>query len=190
MLCDPVTYTGKPPVLATTALEQGNLILLPVAADEDIHSIFELLQQEAAQVWDVGGLLDAFKESLSSIAGSQTAQAFIIKLEGVPVFEIEVLDAKKNFDLHPDFEARQGDYVITLVAGNFDHAAFPVYVSSLALCLDYFFGFPEVQQIVAPLYPSLQEETHDRLFTAAGLSLLLERTQPHEPDLFIISRPL
>ena len=189
MLCDPISYNDGLPVLAQASLEKDRLTLHHPATDTDLRFIIELLKTEAAQNWDVLPLLEDFRESFSYIAGSHTSQAFMIKLNDLPLFEIEVYEGQKHADLHPDFQAEEGDYFLMLAAGSFDKAAFPVYTRGLRLCLEYFFRFPEVKHLIIPLYAGSDEEQRIGLFTAAGITKFLGKKDWRHPDLYIISRP-
>lgn len=188
MLCDPVSYTDRPSILSSTSLQEGTLTLLHVETDMDMPFIFESLKKESAKNWDIQPLLDNFKKSFSYIAGSHTSQAFIVKLNGLPIFEIEAHEGPKHAPLHSGFQAADGDYFIILIAGHFDQAAFSVYISSLQLCLEYFFGYSEVKRIIAPVYDGSDREQRAQLLIQAGLKGFLEKTTPTEPDLFTIYR--
>lgn len=189
MLCDPVSYSGNSPVLVDAILEEGPLSLNYVATGEDMPDIFELFRREVTQQWDVTVLLDAFQKSLSYIAESNNSQAFMLRLGEVPLFEIEIREVRM-YNLQDEFVSREEDYRIQVSAGDFSLAAFPLYVSGLRLCLGYFWKFPEVKRIIAPVYTGLREEQQAGLFSQAGMTLTLPRTDPRLPDLFLIERPL
>src|SRR5216684_5492446 len=131
MLCDPVPYTIQPPVFSAAIRGQGLLTLHYPTTDDDLLFILELLKKEAAQNWDVLPLLDSFRASFSFIAGSEISQVFMTRLDDLPVFEIEVHKGTKYDMQYSDFRADDGDYVILLVAGNFDRAAFSIYIRGL-----------------------------------------------------------
>jgi hypothetical protein len=189
MLCDPVTYSIQPPVFSAAIPGQGLLTLHYPATDDDLLFVLELLKKEAAQSWDVLPLLESFKTSFAFIAGSEISQVFMIRLDDLPVFEIEVHKGTKYDMQCSDFRADDGDYVILLAAGNFDQTAFSIYIRGLKLCLKYFFQFPEVKRIIAPLYNGEDRQQRTSLFIQAGLETLPKKTTTNEPDLFIISRP-
>ena len=188
MLCEPVSNTGQLPVLATSNLGQGQLMLRHVAPDDDIPFIIDLLKRETSQNWDATLLLDSFQESFNYIAHSQASQAFILQLDGVPLFEIEIHEARKHVDLHLGFRAGAGDYFIILLAGGLDRASMHAYSQGLRLCLDYFFSFPEVRNIVVPIYAGLDALKRDELYTMTGIAKFLDRSLPKEPDLYRIGR--
>ena len=188
MLCDPTSYTDRSLVLEQTSLEHGRLTLHHPATDIDLRFIVELLKIEAAQNWDVLPLLESFRTSFSCIAGSHTSQAFMVKLNDLPLFEVEVHEGRKHAGLRSDFQAKDGDYFVILLVGNFDQAAFPVYIDGLRLCLEYFFQFSEVKHLIIPLYEGLDEEQRFRLFTEAGITKFLEKEDWKQPDLFSVSR--
>lgn len=188
MLCEPVSNTGQLPVLATSNLGQGQLMLRHVAADDDIPFIIDLLKRETAQNWDAGVLLDSMQESFNYIAHSQASQAFILRLDGLPLFEIEIHEARKHVDLHSGYRASAGDYFIILLAGGVDQAPMHGYSQGLRLCLDYFFSFPEVRSIIVPLYAGLDAVKRTELYSMTGIEKFLDRSQPKEPDLYRIGR--
>jgi hypothetical protein len=189
MLCDPVLYADNSPVLVEALLEQGALSLHYVETNKDVPDIFELLKKEARQNWQVEGLLDKFKESFSYIAGSSSSQAFVLHFGEKALFEIEVHEARRHFDLRDDFTLEDGDYFIQVFAGDFDLAEYPIYIQGLRLCLDYFWKFSEVKRIIAPVYTGSREEQQADLFRKAGLTTSLKKNDSKQPDLHLLSRP-
>ena len=188
MLCEPVLNTGQQPVLASSSVEPGTLTLHHVGTEDDIPFIFNLLKKETAQNWDLDQLLEGFKMTYAYIAGSHTSQAFIVKLNGEPLFEIETHKTRMHADLHSGLQALEGDYSINLFAGEMEKAGFETYLAGLQFCLQYFFGFPEVQRIIVPLVAGNDLEKYTKLVTAAGFLKLMDKTKPWEPDLYTISR--
>jgi len=189
MLCDPVLYSDKFPVLVDAILEEGPLSLNYVATGKDMPDIFELFSREVTQKWDVAVLLDAFQKSLSYIAESNNSQAFMVRLGELSLFEIEIREVRM-YNLQDEFTSGDGDYRIQVSAGDFGLAEFPLYVSGLRLCLGYFWKFPEVKRIIAPVYTGLREEQQASLFSQVGMTLILPRADPRLPDLFLIERQL
>jgi len=190
MLCEPVLNTGLLPILSSSQLEQGHLILHHVQADSDLPLIFDLLKSETAQNWEYQQLLDGFRDSFAYIAGSHTSQAFMVMLDDLSIFEIEAHEARKHEELHAGFVPLEGDYYITLFTGELDKADLSVYVLGLKLCLDYFFSFPEVRRIIAPLFIGKDRALRAKLLEEAGIRPFLPKSLPKEPDLLIITRPL
>jgi len=160
-----------------------------VGTDQDIPFIFDLLKKEADRNWDITQLLESFRDTYAYIAGSHTSQAFIVQLDGEPLFEIETHNARMHVDQHTQFQPLEGDFYINLFAGAMDKVDPAVYLAALHLCRNYFFGFPEVQRIIVPLTAGNETYKYSQLVTAAGFGKLMDRSKPTEPDLYSISRP-
>ena len=187
MLCDPLPNFENSPVLAEASV-QLRLVMLYVATETDMPVIVELFKEEISPYMDVSSSLDSFKEMLSSFAASSVSQAFVVKFGEHTLFEIEVHAALVHFLSIGSFTPAKGDYYISLLAGDFDRAEFPIYVLGLQLCLDYFWKFPEVQRIVARVSTGAIEERKARLFKEAGLEVPPEITDPSQAELFLLSR--
>lgn len=133
-------------------------------------------------------MLNGFQEMFSSFARSSKSQAFMVWVEGLPLFEAEIHDARLHFPYEEAYMPEEKDYFLVLKAGAFDQGHFPEYVRGLQLCLNYFLGFPEVQEIIALVNgaPRMQEQAS--LFSLAGMEKMFRITGPEQADLYHIAR--
>lgn len=189
MPCDPLPNSSNSPVLAEASDEQGRLVLLYVAADKDLPEIVKLLKKEYSPEGDLNAALEGFREMFSSFAGSGKSQAFLVWLGDTALIEIEIHDAQMHFPDRTDFTPDAKDYFMNLMAGDFDQAEFPVYVRGFRMCLEYFWKFLAVQQILALVNSGPHQQLQGNLFTSAGMTMPLGITNPDQPDLYLIARP-
>ena len=75
-----------------------------------------------------------------------------------------------------------------LKAGTFNQADFPEYVRGLRLCLNYFLGFPEVQEIIALVNGAHCIQEQASLFSQAGMEKMFRIPGPEQADLYHIAR--
>lgn len=187
---NPLSHTGdnsNPAVLAETSKGQS-LVLLNVNPTDHLSTIIDLYRKEFSLTSDLSAAISGFREMFASYPGS-TSYAFLVQLEDIPLFEIDLHHASLQLPYFSDFTPTEEDYFISVMPGNFSHAEFSVYVSGLKLCLDYFFGFPAAKRILAVVFAGPYLEKRTQLFADAGLHLLRERTTSGEPDLYVIDRP-
>lgn len=189
MFSDPVLNSGDSPILAESSVEVP-LVLLHVAIEKDLPFIADLFKKEVVTAGDLDASLKGFAEMFASFRGSNTSYAFMLWLGKVPLFEIELHLANKQDTLRQDFPPEDHDYNISMMPGNFGHAEFFAYVLGFQLCLDYFWNLPDVKRIIAPVYAGPHEDEHARLFTETGMTLSLKRSNPRDPELYVLSRPV
>lgn len=189
MLSDPVQNFGNSPVLAESSVVVP-LVLLYVEAEKDLPFIADLFKKEVTPAGDLDDALKGFGEMFASFRGSNTSYAYMLWLGKVALFEIELHVADQQDALREDFPLEQHDYNISLMSGDFGQAGFSVYELGFQLCLDHFWTLPDVKRIIAPVYAGPHEQKQARLFTASGLTMSMRRSDPRDPDLYTLTRPL
>jgi hypothetical protein len=186
MLCRPLSNFETSPVLAESSV--GPRLFLRYALKTDMPAIVGFYKEDLPPDRNEQAMLNGFQDMFSSFARSGKSQAFMVCLEEIPLFEVEVHDARLHFPYENAYTPEEKDYYMVLKAGAFDLAGFGEYVRGLRLCLNYFLGFPEVQEIIALVNgaPRMQEQAS--LFSQAGMEKRFRIAGPLQEDLYRIAR--
>ena len=168
MLCDPVSYTGTQPVLATFPIGSGQLLTIHyLSIDDDMENIYQQFLPHSQGHWDPKGLLERFKTSYRYIALSCTSQAFMANLETRPIFEIEMHEATAHQLLPQNYKPLPKDFIIQLSAADWNRTRSSLYAESIHCCLQYFSRYQEVQRILIDTTRLSQSLIH-AIFLPAG----------------------
>jgi len=99
---------------------------------------------------------------------SDFARSFMVLLDNhKPVCQVDICNAVKD-ELNEYYPSSAGDYIIRILMNTHDKKIRPFQVSSLQTCLEYFFRFTEIEQIIAQ--PEADNKAYNELLVKAGFS--------------------
>jgi hypothetical protein len=97
---------------------------------------------------------------------SDFARSYMVLVNGrTPVCQVDICQADKD-ELSEIYHPAPGDYIIRFLLNTEKKKVRPLHVKALQTCIEYFFSFPEVKQLIADVDKS--EPLHQDLALKAG----------------------
>lgn len=136
-----------------------NISLRPFSIPRDMPAIY-------SWAWKLSRAANSVAASYLYEDHSDFARSFMAFVNNrIPVCQIDICSADKD-DLYESFPASQGDYIIRLLMNTNKKRVRQLHIKALQTCLDYFFLFPEVRQIIAE--PEADNRLYNELLQKAG----------------------
>ena len=118
--------------------------------------------------WKISKAADMVAASYLYTGDSDFARSFMVLVNSrFPVFQIDISNAAKD-ELFESYRYTPGDYIVRFLLNTSKKKIRPLHVKALQTCIEYFFSFPEVKQLVAE--PDTANKLHNELLQRAGFS--------------------
>ncbi|NII25071.1 acetyltransferase [Pseudoflavitalea sp. X16] len=152
MLCKPVSYDAVQNVIYSHDFKTDQVIisLRLLCLSTDLPVIYNWLPWEYTRHLKKEAHVEHLQEIYSRIAGSGTAQSFMVMMNGTNLAQADVYQASAD-DISLQYAVKPGDYKLQflikperLLIGNYS-------ISAIQTTLEFFFSFQEVKRIVMQL---------------------------------------
>jgi hypothetical protein len=99
--------------------------------------------------WDIRGDADIVAASYMYASASDFARSFMVLANNsIPLCQVDISNAVKD-ELYESYRSAPGDFIIRLLLNPGKKKILPLHVKALQTCIEYFFSFSEVKQLVA-----------------------------------------
>ena len=116
--------------------------------------------------WKLNRATDSVAASYLYTGYSDFARSFMALINNrTPVCQIDICAADKD-ELCESYSSSPGDYIIRLLMNTNKKIVRPLHLKALQTCLEYFFSFPHVRQIMAE--PEDDNKLYNDLLQQAG----------------------
>jgi RimJ/RimL family protein N-acetyltransferase len=109
--------------------------------------------------WKLSRAANTVATSYLYAGNSDFARSFmVLRNNRVAVCQVDICAADKD-ELFDSYPTASGDYIIRLLMNTNKKVFRPIHLKALQTCMEYFFRFPEIRQIIA------EPEADNSLFT-------------------------
>ena len=152
MLCKPVSYNTVQNIVYTKHFEKDQVIisLRLLCLSTDLPVIYNWLPWEYTRNLKKEAHVEHLHEIYSQIAGSGTAQSFMVLMNNASLAQADIYRASAD-DISLQYHVKQGDYKFQflikperLLIGNYS-------ICAIQAALEFFFSFQEVKRLVIQL---------------------------------------
>jgi hypothetical protein len=128
------------------------LSLRPFCIPRDMPAIY-------SWAWKLSRAANTVATSYLYAGNSDFARSFmVLRNNRVAVCQVDICAADKD-ELFDSYPTASGDYIIRLLMNTNKKVFRPIHLKALQTCMEYFFRFPEIRQIIA------EPEADNSLFT-------------------------
>jgi len=116
--------------------------------------------------WKLSRAADTVAATYLYAGNSDFARSFMVMLNNrLAICQVDICEADKDelFDAYPTAE---GDYIIRLLMNTNKKTVRPLHLKALQTCMEYFFLFPEIRQIIAE--PEADNKALNEILLKAG----------------------
>ncbi|WP_205509163.1 GNAT family N-acetyltransferase [Longitalea arenae] len=116
--------------------------------------------------WKQSRAADTLATSYQYADSSDFVRSFMILLNNrLAVCQVDICEADKDelFDAYP---ATTGDYIIRILMNSNKKTVRPLQLKALQTCMEYFFSFPEIRQVIAE--PEADNKLYNDILLKAG----------------------
>jgi hypothetical protein len=116
--------------------------------------------------WKLSRAADTVAASYLYAGSSDFARSFMVLLNNrLALCQIDICAADKD-ELYDTYPTSNGDYIIRLLMNTNRSIVRPLHLRALQTCLEYFFLFPEIKQIIAE--PEAENKMYNEILLQAG----------------------
>lgn len=116
--------------------------------------------------WKLSRAADTVAASYLYAGSSDFARSFMVLLNNrLALCQIDICSADKD-ELYDTFPTSNGDYIIRLLMNTNRSTLRPLHLKALQTCMEYFFLFPEIKQIIAE--PEAENKLYNEILLQAG----------------------
>jgi hypothetical protein len=116
--------------------------------------------------WKLSRAADTVAASYLYAGSSDFARSFMVLLNNrLALCQIDICAADKD-ELYDTYPTSNGDYIIRLLMNTNRSTVRPLHLRALQTCLEYFFLFPEIKQIIAE--PEAENKMYNEILLQAG----------------------
>jgi hypothetical protein len=116
--------------------------------------------------WNISQAADIVAASYLYTGASDFARSFMVLVNNrIPLCQIDISHATKD-ELYESYRSAPGDFIIRFLLNTNKKKIRPLHIKALQTCIEYFFSFTEVKQLVAA--PDAGNKLHNELLQKAG----------------------
>ena len=116
--------------------------------------------------WKLSRAADTVAASYLYAGSSDFARSFMVLLNNrLALCQIDICSADKD-ELYDTYPTSNGDYIIRLLMNTNRSTVRPLHLRALQTCLEYFFLFPEIRQVIAE--PETDNIAYNEILLKAG----------------------
>jgi len=116
--------------------------------------------------WKLSRAASAVATSYLYAGGSDFARSFMVLLNNKKALcQVDICAADKD-ELYDAYPTSMGDYIIRLLMNTNKKVFRPLHLKALQTCVEYFFLFPEIRQIIAE--PEVENKIYNETLIKAG----------------------
>jgi len=136
-----------------------NLYLRPFSISRDMPAVF-------SWAWKPSRAAKTLAESYQYTGNSDFARSFMVMLSNrFAICQVDICSADKD-ELYDAYPIAEGDYIIRLLMNTNKKTVRPLHLKALQTCVEYFFLFPEIKQIIAE--PETDNKAYNEILLKAG----------------------
>jgi hypothetical protein len=159
-----ITSTGlnkKKEVVFTKRFQHPSytLSLRPFCIPHDMPAIY-------SWAWKLSRAANTVAASYLYAGSSDFARSFMVLLNNRKALcQVDICVADKD-ELYDSYPTSSGDYIIRLLMNTNKKVFRPLHLKALQTCVEYFFSFPEIRQIIAE--PEVDNKVYNETLLKAG----------------------
>jgi len=135
------------------------LSLRPFSILNDMPAIY-------SWAWKLSPAANTVAASYLYAGSSDFARSFMVLLNNrLALCQVDICSADKD-ELYDTFPTSSGDYIIRLLMNANRKRVRPLHLKALQTCVEYFFLFPEIKQIIAE--PEAENKMYNEILLKAG----------------------
>jgi len=135
------------------------LSLSPFSVSRDMPAVF-------SWAWKPGRAAKTLAASYQYAGNSDFARSFMVMLSNrFAICQVDICAADKD-ELYDAYPTSSGDYIIRLLMNTNKKTVRPLHLKALQTCVEYFFLFPEIRQIIAE--PETDNKAYNEILLKAG----------------------
>jgi hypothetical protein len=116
--------------------------------------------------WKLSRAANSVAASYSYAGSSDFARSFMVMLNNrTAICQVDICAADKD-ELFDAYSNSTGDYIIRVLMNNNKKTVRPLHLKALQTCMEYFFMFPEIRQIIAE--PEADNKVFNEILLKAG----------------------
>jgi RimJ/RimL family protein N-acetyltransferase len=97
---------------------------------------------------------------------SDFARSFMVKRNNrIAICQVDICAADKD-ELYDTYPTAPGDYIIRVLMNSNKKIVRPLHLKALQTCMEYFFLFPEIRQVIAE--PEADNKAYNEILLRAG----------------------
>jgi hypothetical protein len=137
--------------------------------------------------WKLSRAADTVASSYQYVDSSDFARSFMVLLNNrLAICQVDICEANKD-ELYDAYPYATGDYIIRILMNTNKKTVRPLHLKALQTCMEYFFLFPEITQVIAE--PEADNKLYNEILLKAGFQFEEQvRNQYAVCNLFICSR--
>jgi hypothetical protein len=160
------------------------LFLRPFVIPRDMFFVSKVLEEKYRGF--IGPAMNNLAASYLYAGSSDMMRSFTCLFNGrVILGTIDIVDARYD-ELSTMIPLCKGDYIIRLMINTKKETVRPLHVNMLTVCMEYFFQFPEINQLFIPLDPS--EKNLVDLVQKCGFFFYDKRIARYSSNIFCCTR--
>jgi RimJ/RimL family protein N-acetyltransferase len=159
-----ITATGhnmKKEVVYTKHFQHASytLSLRPFCVPDDLSAIY-------SWAWKLSRAADTVAASYQYAGNSDFARCFMVKRNNrIAICQVDICAADKD-ELYDTYPTAEGDYIIRVLMNSNKKIVRPLHLKALQTCMEYFFLFPEIRQVIAE--PEADNKVYNEILLRAG----------------------
>jgi len=134
------------------------LSLRPFSVSRDMSAIY-------SWAWKLSRAAKTVAASYQYAGNSDFARSFMVMLNRIAICQVDICCADKD-ELYDAYPTSSGDYIIRLLMNTNKKTVRPLHLKALQTCVEYFFLFPEIRQIIAE--PETDNKAFNEILLKAG----------------------
>jgi hypothetical protein len=116
--------------------------------------------------WNISQAADIVSASYLYTGASDFARSFMVLANNrIPLCQVDICHAAKD-ELYESYRSAPGDFIIRFLLNTDRKKISLLHIKALQTCIEYFFSFTEVKQLVAA--PDAGNKLHNELLQKAG----------------------
>lgn len=116
--------------------------------------------------WKLSRAANTVAASYLYAGSSDFARSFMVLLNNrLALCQVDICSADKD-ELYDTFPSSSGDFIIRLLMNTNRKTVRPLHLKALQTCMEYFFLFPEIKQIIAE--PEAENKMYNDILLKAG----------------------
>jgi len=135
------------------------LSLRPFCIPHDMPAIY-------SWAWKLSRAANTVAASYLYAGSSDFARSFMVLVNNrVAICQVDICAADKD-ELYDAYPTSTGDYIIRILMNTKRKTIRPLHLKALQTCMEYFFMFPEIRQIIAE--PEAENKVFNEILLKAG----------------------
>jgi RimJ/RimL family protein N-acetyltransferase len=135
------------------------LSLRPLCIPRDMPAIYKW-------AWKLSRAANSLAASYLYAGNCDFARSFMVLVNNrMAIWQVDICAADKD-ELYDAYPTSSGDYIIRVLMNTNKKAVRPLHLKALQTCMEYFFLFPEIRQIIAE--PEADNKVFNEILLKAG----------------------